>query len=46
MNLWRRGELTDAASEKLTADEQRIDKELREHRAAEAEITPMGAKAA
>jgi len=45
MNLWRRGELTDAASEKLAADEQRIDKELREHRAAEAEITQMGAKA-
>jgi len=45
MNLWRRGELTDAASEKLAADEQRIDKELREHRTAEAEITQMGAKA-
>ena len=43
INLWRRGELTDAASEKLAADEQRIDEELREHRAAEAEITQMGA---
>lgn len=35
MNLWRRGELTDAAAEKLTSEEQRIDQELREHRAAE-----------
>ena len=34
-NLWRRGELTDAAAEKLTSEEQRIDRELREHQAAE-----------
>jgi len=33
MNLWRRGELTDAASEKLAADEQRIAEEVREHQA-------------
>ena len=32
-NLWRRGELTDAAAEKLTSDEQRIAEELREHQA-------------
>lgn len=33
MNLWRRGELTDAASEKLAADEQRIAEELKKHQA-------------
>jgi hypothetical protein len=32
-NLWRRGELTDAASEKLAADEQRIAEELKHHQA-------------
>lgn len=32
-NLWRRGELTDAAAEKLTSDEQRSAEELREHQA-------------
>ena len=32
-NLWRRGELTEAAAEKLTADEQRIAAELRAHQA-------------
>ena len=31
VHLWRRGELTDAAAEKLTSEEQRITEELREH---------------
>jgi hypothetical protein len=31
LNLWRRGELTDATAEKLTAKEQRISEKLREH---------------
>jgi hypothetical protein len=31
--LWRRGELTDAAAEKLAADEQRVAEELRAHQA-------------
>ncbi len=30
-NLWRRGELTDAASEKLSTDEDRIAEELKKH---------------
>jgi len=34
-NLWRRGELTDAAAEKLAADEQRIAGDLRAHQASE-----------
>jgi hypothetical protein len=34
VNLWRRGELTDAVSEKLAADEQRVAEELKAHRAA------------
>jgi len=33
MNLWRRGELTDAVSEKLAADEQRVAEELTAHKA-------------
>ncbi len=33
MNLWRRGELTDAVSERLAADEQRVAKELKAHQA-------------
>ncbi len=33
VRLWRRGELTDAAAEKLTSEEQRIAEELREHQA-------------
>ena len=41
MNLWRRGDLTDAAAEKLTSEEQRIDHELREHRAAEHVHSPL-----
>jgi hypothetical protein len=32
-NLWRRGELTDAAAEKLGADEQQIAEELKKHQA-------------
>jgi len=34
MNLWRRGELTDAVSQKLAADEQRMAEELKAHQAA------------
>jgi hypothetical protein len=34
-NLWRRGELTDAAAEKLAADEQRITEDLKKHQATE-----------
>jgi hypothetical protein len=33
-NLWRRGELTDAATEKLAAEEQQIAEELKKHQAA------------
>jgi len=32
-NLWRRGELTDAAAEKLTAGEQQVTEELKKHQA-------------
>jgi len=32
-NLWRRGELTDAAAEKLAAEEQQITEELKKHQA-------------
>ena len=35
MNLWRRGELTDAVSEKLAADDQRVAEELKAHQASE-----------
>jgi hypothetical protein len=35
--LWRRGELTDAAAEKLTSEEQRIAEEMREHQAVQHE---------
>jgi hypothetical protein len=41
MNLWRRGDLTDAAAGKLASEEQRIDHELREHRAAEHVHSPL-----
>lgn len=41
VNLWRRGELTDAAAEKLTSEEQRIDQELKQHRAAEHAYSPL-----
>jgi len=33
-NLWRRGELTDPATEKPAADEQQIAEELKKHQAA------------
>ena len=39
-NLWRRGELTEAAAENLAGHEQRIDEELRVHRASGHEHTP------
>jgi uncharacterized protein HemX len=32
-NLWRRGELTDAAAEKLAAEDQQIAEELKKHQA-------------
>jgi uncharacterized protein HemX len=32
-NLWRRGELTDAAAEKLSAEEQQIAEDLKKHQA-------------
>jgi len=41
ISLWRRGDLTDAAAEKLTSEEQRIDHELREHRAVEHVHSPL-----
>ena len=34
-NLWRRGELSDVASETLTAEEERIAQEQKEHQAAQ-----------
>lgn len=40
-NLWRRGELTEAAAEKLAADEQRIAEELRAHQASGHVDTPL-----
>ncbi len=46
-NLWRRGELTDGAAEKLAADEQRIAEELRAHQASGHGRTPhLAAKTA
>ena len=39
-NLWRRGELTDAAAEKLAADEQQIADELSDHQASGHGRTP------
>jgi len=38
-NLWRRGELTEATSEKLTTDERRIFQELKGHQASAHETT-------
>ena len=38
-NLWRRGELTEAAADKLAGDELRIDEELRAHQASGHEHT-------
>jgi len=40
VHLWRRGELTDAAAEKLTSEEQRIAEELREHQAMQHKHSP------
>jgi hypothetical protein len=40
-NLWRRGELSDVASEKLTAEEQRIAQELNEHQATQHGHSPI-----
>ena len=40
VHLWRRGELTDAATEKLTSEEQRIAEELREHQAMQHKHSP------
>lgn len=40
-NLWRRGELTVAASEKLAADESRIAEELKKHQATEHGHSPI-----
>jgi hypothetical protein len=40
LHLWRRGELTDAAAEKLTSEEQRIAEELREHQAMQHKHSP------
>jgi hypothetical protein len=41
VHLWRRGELTDAAAEKLTSEEQRIADELREHQAMQHKHLPL-----
>jgi hypothetical protein len=40
-NLWRRGELTDAATEKLAAEEQQIAEELKKHQATQHEHSPI-----
>jgi hypothetical protein len=40
-NLWRRGELTDAASEKLAAEEQQIAEELKKHQATQHGHSPI-----
>jgi hypothetical protein len=41
-NLWRRGELADAAADKLTAEEQRLAQELKEHQAMQHEHSTPG----
>ena len=41
MNLWRRGELTDAAAEKLAAEEQQIAEELKKHQATQHGHSPI-----
>jgi hypothetical protein len=41
INLWRRGELTDAAEKRLTADEQRVIKELEKHQIAQHGRSPV-----
>ncbi|MFI5095430.1 MAG: DUF2934 domain-containing protein [Candidatus Acidiferrales bacterium] len=40
-NLWRRGELTDAATEKLAAEEQQITEELKKHQATQHGHSPI-----
>jgi hypothetical protein len=40
-NLWRRGELTDAATKKLSAEEQQIAEELKHHQAAQHGHSPI-----
>jgi hypothetical protein len=40
-NLWRRGELTDAAAEKLAAEEQQIAEELKKHQATQHGHSPI-----
>ncbi len=40
-NLWRRGELTDAASEKLAAEEQQIAEELTKHQVTQHGHSPI-----
>ena len=40
-NLWRRGELTDAATEKLAAEEQQIAEELKKHQATQHGHSPI-----
>ena len=40
-NMWRRGELSDVASEKLTAEEQRIAQKLKEHQATQHGHSPI-----
>jgi DUF2934 family protein len=40
-NLWRRGELTDAAAEKLAAEEQQITEELKKHQATQHGHSPI-----
>jgi Protein of unknown function (DUF2934) len=39
--LWRRGELTDAAAEKLTAEEQQTAEELKRHQATQHAHSPI-----
>ena len=40
-NLWRRGELTDAAAEKLAAEEQRVTEDLKKHQATQHGHSPV-----
>jgi hypothetical protein len=40
-NLWRRGELTDAATEKLGTEEQQIAEELKKHQATQHGHSPI-----
>ena len=40
-NLWRRGELTDAAAEKLAAEEQQVAEELKKHQATQHGHSPI-----